>query len=258
VVGAFPIEPKAQLDELPAMTSTPQGSLTTITGTVRLHVVPCELLDADQTYELHMVRERFLAALRLRMFPGVLRVAHGITHRPDGKVDAGFDVVELELGAMRVLHGMLSYYSVMVAPLGTTMAWLEPVGSTPNLLETDAPLPRHRGRLPFDATLTATGSGAAPPLVIEVVFGRALTDDEKERLDQEIHAWAALVAGGYPEAGDLPGSSTIAPLLVRYDDPWTLRAGTEALLAGEACLEPLKALVVRWSTTIPVVSLEIE
>lgn len=240
------------------MSNTPERPPTTITGTIHVHVVPCEPLDPDQAEELHLVLERFIGALRLQTFPGALRAFHGITHRADAKVDAAFDVVELELGAMRVLHGMLAYFSVMVAPLATTMAWLDPVGSTPNLLDTDAPLPAHRGRLPFDATFSVSGGGAAPPLAVEVVFGRPLATEEKERFDREIRVWAALLQGGYPDSGDLPGSSTIGPLTVRYDDPWTLRGSTEGFFASDSCFEPLKALVVGWAATIPVVSLETE
>lgn len=231
---------------------------TSITGTLRVHVVPCEPLDDGQANELHTTIQRFLDAQRLRMFPGKLGTVHRVERRQDGTVDACFDVTELELGALRVLHGMLSYFSVMVAPLGTVMAWLEPVGSTPNLLDSDAPFPVHRLRLPFDATFTTSGNGAAPPLVVEIVFARALTDEEKDRLDREIRVWTVLVNGGYPQAGDLPGSSAIGPLTVRYDDPQTLRLSAEALLAGDACFESLKALVASWSDTIPVVSLVTE
>jgi hypothetical protein len=90
---------------------------------------------------------------------------------------------------------------------------------------------------------------------VEVVFGRALTDEEKDRFDQELRIWAALVHGGYPEPGELPGSSTIGPLEVRFDDARTMRARAEAILAGDACLEPLRALVVGWSASVPVVRL---
>jgi hypothetical protein len=245
-------------EEVSLVSNTPVHPPITITGTIHVHVVPCEPLDAERAEELHLVLDRFIGALRLRMFPGALRAFHGITHRADAKVDAAFDVVELEVGALRVLHGMLAYFSVMVAPLATTMAWLDPVGSTPNLLDTDAPLPAHRSRLPFDATFTVGGGGVAPPLAVEVVFGRPVADEEKSRFDQELRVWASLLHGGYPEAGDLPGSSTIGPLTVRYDDPWTLRASTEGFFASDASFEPLKALVVGWVRTIPVVSLETE
>ena len=65
----------------------------------------------------------------------------------------------------------------------------------------------------------------------------------------------ALVFGGYPEPGELPGSSTIAPVSIRLDAPHTLRLYTDAILAGDACLEPLRALVARWSTSVPVACL---
>jgi hypothetical protein len=227
---------------------------TAISGTIRVYVVPCEPLEDDQAGDLYMVVERFLDALRLGVFPGTLERVHSITREDDGKVDARFDVAELELGALRVLYGTLTYFSIMVAPLGTVMAWTEPVGSTPNLFDFDAPLPVHRGGLPFDTRLEISEADAAPPLVVEVVFGRALTAEEKDRFDWEIQVWASLVQGGYPEPGDLPGSSAIGPLTVRYDDPQTLRLSAEALLAGEACLEPLKALVAEWAASVPVVS----
>ena len=236
--------------------TTAQWPKPAITGTLRVYVVPCEPLDHDQADELHATLEQFLAALRLRMFPGTLAVVHGITRGDDGKADARFDVVELELGALRVLYGMLSYFSVMVAPLGTMMAWLEPVGSTPNLLDVTESVPMHRHRLPFDATFTIDDAGAAPPLSVDVVFGGPLTDDEKKRLDQEIRVWVALVHGGYPEDGDPPGSSAMGPITVRFDDPQTLRLHAEAFLGSTLCFEPLEALVVRWSATMPVISLE--
>lgn len=231
---------------------------TVISGTVRVYAAPGEPLEDDQAGELSMVIERFLDALRLGMFAGTLERVHFVTRGDDGKVDARFDVVELELGALRVLYGMLTYFSIMVAPLGTVMAWTEPVGSTPNLFDFDAPLPVHRGALPFPTRLELNEAGAAPPLVVDVVFGRALTAEEKGRFDWEIQVWASLVQGGYPEPGDLPGSSAIGPLTVRYDDPQTLRLSAEALLAGEACLEPLKALVAEWAASLPVLSLETE
>jgi hypothetical protein len=236
------------------MSTTPPRPTTS--GTVRFYLVPCEPLDTERADALHAVVERFVEALQLRMFPGTLGAVHAIGRGDDGKVDARFDVVELELGAFRVLRGMLVCFSVMVAPLGTMMAWREPAGSTPNLLDTDAPLPVLRGPVPFDATFDLCG-GAMPPLVVEVAFGRALTDDEKDRLDHEIRVWPALVEGGYPEAGVLPDGSPIGRLTVRYDDPQTLRLSAEAFLAGDECFEPLKALVVGWSATIPVVSLAI-
>lgn len=229
-----------------------------ITGTVRVYVAPCRPLDPDQADALHEVLERFLDALRLRMFPGTLSRLHGITRGDDGKADARFDVVDLDLGAFRVLHGMLSYASVMVAPLGTIMAWCEPVGTTPNLLDARAPLPMYRGLLPFDATFTVGAAGASPPLMVEVVFGRALTEEEQDRLDDEIRVWVALVHGGYPEDGDPTGSSAMGPITVHYDDPGILQLHAEVFLASDSSFESLKALVVHWSTEMPVVSLETE
>lgn len=240
------------------MSTAIKPSRPAIRGTLRIYVVPCEPLEDDQTDELCMVLERFLDAMRLGMFPGTLENIQEITRGDDGKIDARVDVVDLDPGALRVLYGMLAYFSIMVAPLGTMMAWCEPVGTTPNLLDTDSPLPSHRGELPFDATFTIGGAGAAPPLVVEVVFGRALTDEERDRFDWEIQVWAGLLQGGYPEAGDLPGSSTIGPFTVRFDDPQTLRLSAEGFMAGDACFEPLKALVTDWSAIVPVVSLETE
>ena len=229
-----------------------------ITGTLRVYVAPSRALEPDQADELHAVLGCFLEALRLRMFPGTLATVHGLARGDDGKVDARFDVVELDLGALRVLHGMLSYVSVMVAPLGTMMVWCEPVGSTPNLFDVDAPLPKHRHRLPFEAALAVGGAGASPPLSVEVTFGRALTDDEKDRFERELRVWVALVHGGYPEDGDPQGSSAMGPVTVRYDGSDTLRLHAEAFLAGDACFEPLMALVAGWASTIPVVRLETE
>lgn len=224
-----------------------------ITGTLHVYVVPVEPLEHDHADALHAVIERFLAALRLRMFPGTLGVVHGIGRGSDGKAHARFDVIELDLGALRVLHGMLSWFAMMVAPLGTVMAWSEPVGSTPNLFDVDVPLPVHRGRLPFPAILALRSTGGTPRLEVELVFGRSLTTSERDRLDRELRTWAALVHGGYPEPGELPGSSTITPITVAFPEPHTLRLHAEAVLAGDACLEPLRALCVRWSASVPVV-----
>lgn len=229
-----------------------------ISGTVRVYVAPSKALDADQADELHATLDRFLEALRLRMFEGTLTTIHEVARGDDGKADIRFDVVSLELGALRVLHGMLSYFSVMVAPLGTTIAWCEPVGTTPNLFDVDAAWPTFGHPLPYHATFFVDGPGAAPGLVVEVVFGRALTDMEKDQLDHEIRVWASLVNGGYPEDDDPPGSSAIGPLTVRYDDPETLRLHAEGFLGSLSCFESLKALVACWASTIPVVSLETE
>lgn len=238
--------------------STTQWPQPTITGTVRVYAAPTRALDPDQADELHAVLGCFLEALRLRMFPGTLATVHGIARGDDGKADARFDVVELELGALRVLYGMLSYFSVMVAPLGTVMAWCEPVGSTPNLFDVDAPVPKHRDGLPFEGSFTVGGAGACPPLSVEVVFGRVLGDEEKDRFDREIRVWVALVHGGYSEDGDPPGSSAMGPVTVRYDDPQTLRLHADAFMAGDASFESLKGLVAGWASTIPVVSVELE
>lgn len=228
-----------------------------ISGTIHVYVVPCEPLDGDQADELHAVIDRFLAALRLGMFPGTLRVAHHTTRGDDGKAHARFDVMELDLGALRVLHGMLNWFAMMVAPLGTLMAWCEPVGSTPNLFDLDVPLPVHRSPLPFAVTsaFDRSTTSATPSLTVGIRFARALTIDEQHRFTHELRLWAALVHGGYPEPGELPGSSTIAPLTIRFDPPHTLRVHADAILAGDACLEPLRALVARWSAWVPVVSL---
>lgn len=235
--------------------STVIASAMAITGTIHVYVVPCEPLDRDHADELHAVIDRFLAALRLGMFPGTLRLVHDTTRGDDGKAHARFDVMELDLGALRVLHGMLNWFAMMVAPLGTLMAWCEPVGSTPNLFDLDVPLPVRRCPLPFAATSTFSSTTATPSLTVAVRFARALTTDEQYRFTQELHLWAALVHGGYPEPGELPGSSTIAPLRVCFDAGHTLRLHTDAILAGDACLEPLRALVARWSVTVPVASL---
>jgi hypothetical protein len=223
-----------------------------VTGTVRVYVVPCEPLDSHQTGELHSVMGRFLDALGLGLFPGTLQAVHPVTRGDDGKVDAFFDVTELDPGALRVLYGMLTDFSLTVAPLGTIMAWCGPVGTTPNLFDTDAPMPEYRGGFPFDATITFSDTGSAFPLIVDVVFDRELDAEERHRFEREIRAWAALVHGGYPERGELPGTSTIGPFTVRYEDPRTLCLTVETLQAGAECLEPLKALVVRWSTSVPV------
>lgn len=238
--------------------STVIASSMAITGTIHVYVVPCEPLDCDHANELHAVIAHFLDALRLGMFPGKLRVAHDTVRGDDGKAHARFDVAELDLGALRVLHGMLNWFAMMVAPLGTMMAWCEPVGSTPNLFDLDVPLPVCRGPLPFAATSKLSCNTATPSLTVEVCFARALTTDEQHRFDQDLRIWAALVHGGYPEPGELPGSSTIAPISVRFDAPHTLRLHSDAILAGDACLEPLRALVVGWSATALVTRLQSE
>lgn len=232
--------------------STIIASSMAITGTIHVYVVPCEPLERDQADGLHAVLERFLEAVRLRMFSGTLRCVHGISRGDDGKAHARFDVTELDLGALRVLHGMLNWFAMMVAPLGTIMAWCEPVGSTPNLFDLDAPLPVHHGALPFAAT--STFDSTTTSLTVEVVFGRALTSAERHRFDRDLRIWAALVHGGYPEPGELPGSSTIAPISVCFDSAHTLRLYTDAILAGDACLEPLRTLVVGWTAHVPVSS----
>jgi hypothetical protein len=237
----------------PATSTNPDWVPIAITGTIHVYVVPCEPLDDDQADELHAVIERFLDALRLRMFPGTLRVVHGVDRGDDGKAHARFDVVELDLGALRVLHGMLNWFAMMVAPLGTMMAWCEPVGTTPNLFDLDVPLPVHHGPLPFAVTSTLGSTTATPSLTVEVRFAHALTPEDQHRLGHELRVWAALVHGGYPEPGELPGSSTIALLSIRFDDRHTLRLHADAILASDACLEPLKALVAGWSATIPAI-----
>ena len=232
--------------------STVIDSSMAITGTINVYVVPCEPLERDEADELHAIIERFLGAVCLHMFSGTLRCVHAISRGDDGKAHARFDVTELDLGAFRVLHGMLSWFAMMVAPLGTIMAWCEPVGSTPNLFDLDVPLPVHWDPPPFATSVRVTTDSS---LTVEVRFARALTTLEQHRFTEELHGWAALVHGGYPEPGELPGSSTISPISIRLDDPNTLRLHADAILAGDACLEPLRALVACWSTSVPVVHL---
>lgn len=229
-----------------------------ITGMVRVYVAPSRPLDTGHADLLHAIIGSFLDALRLRMLPGTLLEAHSVVRGDDGKADARLAVANLDLGSLRVLYGMLSHFSVMVAPLGTMIAWCEPPGSTPNLLDVDAPLPGYSTRLPFHATLSIDYPGAAPRLAVEVGFGRALTDEEQNRLGHELRVWVALVHGGYPKDGGPPGSSAMGPIAVRFDAPNTLRFHADAFLASVASFESLKALVVHWSSKIPVMGLDAE
>lgn len=243
------IEPEKHAQNLTVVVNPTRSP---VTGTIRVYVVPCEPLDPDPAAELCSIVERFLDALRLELFPGTLTAVRSIVQGDDGKVDASFDVTGLDLGALRVLYGMLTDFSMTVAPLGTIMAWCGPVSSAPNLFDTDAPVPAYRGRLPFDATVTFSDTGAAFPLDVEVVFDRELDAEERLRFEREIWAWSALVRGGYPESGELPGTSSIGAFTLRYEGLRALRITVEAFQAGVECLEPLKALVVHWSTSVPV------
>jgi hypothetical protein len=254
----------------------------TLSGTIRLYVKPAAPLGPDEAAELRAVVEHFFEALRVRALPGTMGTVHTLEQKPEGVLDARFDVIEVELGSFRVLHGMLEGFSCSVAPLGGAIAWREPpsdegtvdllaataplvspdAGHEPpphaeNLLTTNAPLPTLGARVPFEVSFSFQG-GAAPPLAIEVVFANPLTDDDKDRLDREIRVWAALVQGGYPLPGDPPGASAMGPFTVRFDDPQTLRLSAESFLAGDECFDSLKALLLRWHTTTPVVSLETE
>ena len=254
----------------------------TLSGTIRLYVKPQDPLGPSEAAELRGVVEQFFEALRLRALPGTMGTVHTLDQKPDGAVGACFDVIEVERGAFRVLHGMLEGFSYMIAPLGGTLAWREPPSDegtvdllavtaplvpsdaspeppplAENLLTTPAPLPVLGARVPFEVSFSFQG-GAAPPLAIEVVFANPLTDDDKDRLDREIRVWAALVQGGYPLPGDPPGASAMGPFTVRFDDPQTLRLSAESFLAGDECFESLKALLLRWNATTPVVSLETE
>lgn len=253
-----------------------------MSGTIRLYVKPANPLGPDEAAELRAVVEQFFEALRLRALPGTMGTVHALDQKPEGALDARFDVIEVERGAFRVLHGMLEGFSCMVAPLGGALAWREPpsdegtvdllAATAPlvssaaspepppladNLLTTDAPLPVLGPRVPFEVSFSFQG-GAAPPLAIEVAFASPLTDDDKDRLDREIRVWAALVQGGYPLPGDPPGASALGPFTVRFDDAQTLRLSAESFLAGDECFESLRALLLQWNATTPVVSMETE
>jgi len=235
------------------------SSVPTIGGTVRLRAVPQAPLDPAEAQQLRIVVEQFLEALRLRALPGTLRDVHAFEQAADGSIEACFDVLDVELGVFRVLYGLLSHFSLIVAPLRSVTAQREsPVlPALGELLGTDAPLPKLHAQPPFPVRISIR-PGAAPPLVVEVVFGKALSDEEKDRLDREIRVWAALVQGGYPRPGDPPGSSALGPFTVRHDDAETLHLSAEAFFAGEECFESLAALLLHWSASIPVVSLETE
>lgn len=229
----------------------------TVRGTVRLYVAPVNALDDESARALLEVVENFVEALRLSMFRGKLVRIHGVSQADDGAVEARFDVLDVEPGAFRVLLGMLSHFSMIVAPLGAMTAWQEPQGSSPNLLTAHAPMPALPARVPFSVNLSTRG-GAAPPLVVEVVLGKALSPDDKNRLARELLVWTAVVNGGYPGGNDPPGTSAIGPLSVRFDDAQTLRLSADAFMAGPECFVALQALLLGWSNTIPVNSLETE
>lgn len=252
-----------------------------INGTVHLQVTPQTALAEDDAAELRTIVEQFHEALRLHVLPGTLGSVHSFEQSTDGAVTARFDVSDVEPYAFRVLKGMLGYFSFMVAPLGLVAAWIEtpsrPITvdlhapttkldaeddhpaepSGPNLLTTDAPLPVAGSDLPFTVDLSLR-SGAAPPLVVEVVFADELDDEDKDRLERELRVWVALVHGGYPRPGDPPGSSAIGPLTIRYDDAQTLRLSADAFFAGDECFASLQALLLHWHETTPVLSLETE
>lgn len=252
-----------------------------IGGTVHLLVAPQDALVEDDAAELRTIVEQFHEALRLYALPGTLGTVHALEQNADGAVTARFDVSDVEPYVFGVLQGMLSYFSFMVAPLSSTAAWIEtpskPVTvdlhapttkldekqappaepSGPNLLTIDAPLPVPGSDLPFSVDLSLR-PGAAPPLVVEVVFADELGDEDKDRLDRELRVWVALVHGGYPRPGDPPGSSAIGPLSIRYDDAQTLRLSADAFLAGDECFASLQALLLHWHETTPVLSLETE
>ena len=50
----------------------------------------------------------------------------------------------------------------------------------------------------------------------------------------------------------------MGPIAVCFDAPKTLRFHADAFLASVASFESLKALVVHWSSTIPVMGLDAE
>lgn len=254
----------------------------TISGPIHLHVTPKSSLGADDAAALRAVVDHFLEAVRVHALPGTLGVIHKITQTAEGVLNACFDVLAAEPGSFRVLHGMLEGFSLLVAPLRGAVAWREPHATegTVDLLAATAPLPSPVVRpeppphvenlltaaeplpvlgapVPFDVTLSFR-AGAAPPLAIDVVFADPLADDDKDRIDHEIRVWAALVQGGYPRPGDPPGASAMGPFTVRFDDPQTLRLSSDAFLAGDECFESLKALLLHWHATTPVVSLETE
>ena len=264
------------------MSTTHTKSPSTLSGTIHLYVKPTNHLGPDEAAELRAVVEHFFEALRLRALPGTMGTVHALDQKPDGALSARFDVIEIERGAFRVLHGMLEGFSCIVAPLGGALAWREPPSNegtvdllattvplvssdaspeppplAEDLLTTDAPLPLLGARVPFEVSFSFQG-GAAPPLAIEVVFANAVTDDDKDRLDREIRVWAALVQGGYPLPGDPPGASAMGPFTVRFDDAQTLRLSAESFLAGDECFVSLKALLLQWNATTPVVSLGTE
>src|SRR5690606_26231799 len=126
--------------EVLAMSTSPPPP--TISGTIRLHVTPSSPLGADEAAKLRAIVEHFFEALRLRALPGTMGTVHALDQKPPGALDARFDVLEVELGSFRVLHGMLEGFSLLVAPLRTAIAWREPAAkeATVDLLGATAPL----------------------------------------------------------------------------------------------------------------------
>lgn len=234
------------------MTTSP-----TITGTIRLHVEVANPLESNEATELRSKIENFFESIRLSMFKGRLLTVHNVDQAKDGSLAARFDVEELEAGAFRVLLGMLSYYSMIVAPLSAMTARLESDEHASNLLSESAPIPALEAEPPFEVEISLR-NGVAPPLVVEVEFGQALSDQDKDRLADDIMVWTAVVHGGYPIDDQGPGNSAIGPLTVRYDDRHTLHLSADAFMAHEECFAPLQALLLHWNTDIPVLRLETE
>jgi hypothetical protein len=227
----------------------------TTTGTIRLQVVPSAPLAPGEEVELKGTVESFFEALRLGLLSGSGGNVHGIQQLDGGAIDARLEVHSVEAGAWLVLHGMLEYFAQMVAPLGSVLLTEERSGLM--LPMTTGPRPICTAPLPFAVDISLRND-AAPPLVATVTLDRALSDEEKDRLERELRVWIALVHGGYPAADHPPGNSAMGPLSIRFDDSRTLVLDSDAFFAGEECFEPLKALLVQWGKWVPVVSLEIE
>lgn len=173
------------------------STTSTISGNIALSVGLKDPLEAEHAKELRAIVDDFLAGVRMSLLGGSLLEGHEISQSKEGAIEARFGVKDVDRGAFRVLLGLFKFFEEVFVPLGEMQAHVRGGDTQHNLMTESDPLPTVSQELPFEVDLSIREE-IAPPLVVEVEFGRKLTDAEMDRLEEEMMVWAALVQGGYP------------------------------------------------------------
>jgi hypothetical protein len=251
------------------MSGLTASSPESISGPLRLLVWPSAPLTEETSRLLERRVDAFASAIRRGLFgsaglegmaplPPPAMLLRGGEPPSWGRL---LSVRALPLGALRVLKGMLAFFSEQSAPL---LHWeLERPGDIRNLLGVSADYPRasREGLLlaiEDGGHLDSSGLNARE-LAIRIEFREPPPAALREKLMRPFEDWDELVNGGYPPEGAKPGQSAVGPSSTRFIDPYTLEHHVEGILAHPACFEPLFELARHWGQIgFPVAKFELE